>query len=227
MGENDERQLKSVQFRYSFPSDEASSFAKKFAHAEYKRDPWESMPLPTGYAAYGTTASSSPAIKLAIIEQTHLSDKDSALLTLWVFSTWFHDVLSIAPGLIITGSAHEGDACSARTVPFLLPSCPRGRDVRRCSERNQMGYETDFAHFRTEPEQAFGCAPLQFYPPRLRGAEGLYPELQGPLSITTVRKPFMQARIRRSERCCSIAFTSMHLQHPAPIRSMWRVCRKK
>ena len=103
-------ELKSVQVRYSLSSDEASFFQKKFARAEYKRDPWERMPVPTRYAAYGTTEELFARIKLAMAEQTHLSDKDSALLTLWVFSTWFHDVLSLAPGLIISGPAHEGDA---------------------------------------------------------------------------------------------------------------------
>jgi hypothetical protein len=103
-------ELKSVQVRYSLSSDEASFLQKKFARAEYKRDPWEWMPVPTGYAAYGTTEELFARIKLAIAEQTHLSDKDSALLTLWVFSTWFADVLSLAPGLIISGPPHEGDA---------------------------------------------------------------------------------------------------------------------
>jgi hypothetical protein len=102
--------LKSIHFRYSLPPNEASLFEKSRAQAEYKRDPWESMPLPTGYEAYGTAEELFAKIKLAIAEQTHLSDKDSALLTLWSFSTWFHDVLSIAPGLVITGPAHEGDA---------------------------------------------------------------------------------------------------------------------
>jgi hypothetical protein len=110
--------LESVQFRYSVPSDEASLVAKKFAQAEYKRDPWESMPLPSGYAAYGTTEELFARIKLAIAEQTHLSDNDNALITLWVFSTWFHDVLSIAPGLVITGPAHEGDAILRAVCAF-------------------------------------------------------------------------------------------------------------
>jgi hypothetical protein len=102
--------LKSIQFRYSLPPNEASLFEKNRARAEYKRDPWERMLVPTGYAPYGTTEELFARIKLAIAKQTHLSDKDNALLTLWVFSTWFHDVLSIAPGLVITGPAHEGDA---------------------------------------------------------------------------------------------------------------------
>jgi hypothetical protein len=103
-------ELKSVQVRYSLSYDEASLFEKGRARAEYKRDPWERMLVPTDYAAYGTTEALFARIKLAISEQTHLSDKDSALLTLWVFSTWFADVLSLAPGLIISGPPHEGDA---------------------------------------------------------------------------------------------------------------------
>lgn len=102
--------LKNIQCRYSLPPDEASLFEKSRARAEYTRHPWETMLVPTGYAAYGTTEELFARIKLAIAEQTHLSDKDNALITLWVFSTWFHDVLSIAPGLVITGPAHEGDA---------------------------------------------------------------------------------------------------------------------
>jgi hypothetical protein len=103
-------ELKSVQIRYSLPPNEASSFEKNCARAEYKCDPWERMLVPTDYAAYGTTEELFARIKLTMAKQTHLSDKDSALLTLWVFSTWFHDVLSLAPGLIVSGPAHEGDA---------------------------------------------------------------------------------------------------------------------
>jgi hypothetical protein len=103
-------ELKSVQIRYSLPPNEASLFRKNRARAEYTRDPWERMLVPTAYTAYGTTEELFAQVKRAISEQTHLSDKDSALLALWAFSTWFHDVLSIAPSLVITGPAHEGDA---------------------------------------------------------------------------------------------------------------------
>jgi hypothetical protein len=102
--------LKNIQFRYSLPPNEASLFEKNRARAEYTRDPWERMLVPTGYAAYGTTEELFARIKLAIAKQTHLSDKENALITLWVFSTWFHDVLSIAPVLVITGPARDGDA---------------------------------------------------------------------------------------------------------------------
>jgi hypothetical protein len=111
-------ELKSIQLRYAVTSDEAGFLARKFAHAEYNRDPWNSMPLPTGHAVYGTTRDLFTTIKTYIAEQTHLSDKDSALLTLWVFSTWFHDVLSMAPGLVITGSAHDGDGVLRAIYPY-------------------------------------------------------------------------------------------------------------
>ena len=102
--------LKKTQFRYFYFPDEASLLQNRFARAEYTRDPWERMPIPTIGEDYGTTEELFARIKLAIAEQTHLSDNDSALLTLWVFSTWFCDVLSLAPGLVIIGSAHDGDA---------------------------------------------------------------------------------------------------------------------
>ena len=98
-------ELKSIHFRYSLPPNEASSFEKKSCTGRIQaRSLGKRCQLPTGYAAYGTTEELFARIKLAIAEQTHLSDKDSALLTLWVFSTWFHDVLSIAPGLAVTGA---------------------------------------------------------------------------------------------------------------------------
>jgi hypothetical protein len=67
-------------------------------------------PLPSRSEAYGTTGELFARIKLAIAEQTNLSDESSALLTFWIFSTWFQDVLPFAPGLAITGWAYEGDA---------------------------------------------------------------------------------------------------------------------
>lgn len=119
--------LATVQYRYSLPHDEARDLQRRFARAESKYDAWERMPLPTGYALYGTTEELFTTIKKAIAEQTNLSDKDSALLTFWVFSTWFCDVLLLAPGLVLTGSAHDGDAV-LRTLyafcyhPILLPA---------------------------------------------------------------------------------------------------------
>jgi hypothetical protein len=71
--------------------------------------PMSSIPLPTGPKPYGTTTELFTRIHLKIAEQTQLSDSLCALLTFWIFSTWFHEAVSIAPCLAITGSPYEGD----------------------------------------------------------------------------------------------------------------------
>lgn len=65
--------------------------------------------LPSAQESYGTTPDLFNRIKLLIAEQTGLSDDASALLTFWAFSTWFQEVLSLAPSLIITGRGYEGE----------------------------------------------------------------------------------------------------------------------
>jgi len=70
---------------------------------------WRRSPLPTHPESYSTTTDLFTRIKLAISAQTRLSEKDSALLTFWVFSTWFKDALSVAPCLIISGWANNGE----------------------------------------------------------------------------------------------------------------------
>jgi hypothetical protein len=79
------------------------------ARGDYARDPWDRVPFPTGTEACGATDELFAKIKLTYKEQTHLPDRDCALLTFWTFSTWLHVVLPLAPGLTITGSAHEAD----------------------------------------------------------------------------------------------------------------------
>jgi hypothetical protein len=98
-----------VQFPYAIGSDSASIFQEMVAQGQYARDPLQSSPLPTQREAYGTTGELFARIKAAIAEQTQLSDRDSALMTFWVFSTWCQDVLPLAPGLAISGWAFEGD----------------------------------------------------------------------------------------------------------------------
>ena len=98
-----------VQFPYSVRSDAAGIFQQMVAQGQYARDPLKGTPLPTGKQDYGTAGEFFATIKLAIAEQTQLSDENSALLTFWVFSTWFQDILPLAPGLAITGWAHQGD----------------------------------------------------------------------------------------------------------------------
>ena len=64
--------------------------------------------FPAGQKSYGSTIELFFRIKGNIAAQANLSDETSALLTFRVFSTWFGEVLSLAPCLLITGWAHEG-----------------------------------------------------------------------------------------------------------------------
>ena len=73
-------------------------------------NPWNMILLPGRQEPYGTTEELFNRIKKVIGEQTNLSDEVSALLTFWVFSTWFRGVLSLAPCLVITGWGHDGEA---------------------------------------------------------------------------------------------------------------------
>ena len=98
-----------VRLQYSVRPEAESIFQQMVAQAEYARDPWKQIPFPTQTKEYGTTDELLTSIKLAIAEQTQLSDTNSALLTYWVLSTWFQDILPLAPGLAISGWAHEGD----------------------------------------------------------------------------------------------------------------------
>jgi len=101
--------LGSSRFELSAPIEATKIFQQMIYRGDYNRDPWERIPFPTGTADYGTTSDLFANIKLTITEQTHLSDKDCALLTLWIFATWLHVALPLAPGLVITGCAHEAD----------------------------------------------------------------------------------------------------------------------
>ena len=84
-------------------------FLDMAARAKYERDPWKRIPFPTRRKAYGTTDELFARVKLAVAKETHLSGKDCALLTFWAFSTWFQDVLPVAPGLALLVGPHEGD----------------------------------------------------------------------------------------------------------------------
>lgn len=101
--------LGTFRFELSAPFAATSILQKMIARGDYTREPWERVPLPTGTEAYDTTGDLFAKIKRAFKEQTHLSDKNCALLTFWVISTWHHVALPLAPGLAITGSAHDAD----------------------------------------------------------------------------------------------------------------------
>jgi hypothetical protein len=101
--------FRTVQFGYSVRSDSVHRFQEMVAQGHYASDPLQRVPFPTGKKGYGTTGELFAGIKMVIAEQTQLSDANSALLTYWVLSTWFQDILPLAPGLAITGWAYDGD----------------------------------------------------------------------------------------------------------------------
>jgi hypothetical protein len=92
---------------YSVEEGSEKDFQKILNRSQW--NPWTSILRPEVRKPYGTTLELFTRIKLVIAEQAGLSDKVSALLTFWVFSTWFKESLSLAPCLAITGWAPEGD----------------------------------------------------------------------------------------------------------------------
>jgi hypothetical protein len=98
-----------VHIQFSVRPESVTLLQEMIARGEYARDPWKQIPFPTETNSYGTTTELITSIKQAIAEQTQLSEENSSLLTYWALSTWFQDILPLAPGLAISGSAHEGD----------------------------------------------------------------------------------------------------------------------
>ena len=94
---------------YSVEAGSENDFKKILNRSETHWNPWKSILLPEDQESYGTTLEFFTRIKLVIAERAGLSNKVSALLTFWAFSTWFKESLSLAPGLVITGWAHEGE----------------------------------------------------------------------------------------------------------------------
>lgn len=102
--------LGSFRFELSAPSEATGIFQRMIDGGDYTRDPLGRIPFPTSPEAYGTTGELFAKIKGAFKEQTQLADRDCALLTFWSFSAWLHLALPLAPGIMISGCAHEGDA---------------------------------------------------------------------------------------------------------------------
>jgi hypothetical protein len=87
----------------------AREVAEIVARADSQFNPVRWMPLPVNLETFGTTGELFTRVQRAIAERAHLPDRESALLTFWVFSTWFKEVLSVAPCLLITGRPQEGE----------------------------------------------------------------------------------------------------------------------
>jgi hypothetical protein len=47
-------------------------------------------------------------VNRSLLAQTSLQEDAAEKVAFWAVSTWFQDCLSILPGLVITGSAHDG-----------------------------------------------------------------------------------------------------------------------
>ena len=90
-------------------SEDLMSFQEMNARNKFTRDAWDRIPFPTRLERIGNTGKLFAKIRGTIASQTQLSDSDCALPTFWVFSNWLRDYLPLAPGLVITGSAHDGD----------------------------------------------------------------------------------------------------------------------
>ena len=86
-----------------------SSIEAIMRRAEHVRSPLAAIPLPNGSAPFGTTDELFGRIQNTIAAQALVSAQTSAMLSFWTISTWFSDGLSLAPGLVIVGPAHEGD----------------------------------------------------------------------------------------------------------------------
>ena len=74
--------------------------------SELRNETLETPPLPQQPS--GTTSELFIRIKRTIAGQTYLPESVCALLTFWVFSTFFQETHTFLPCLVITGPAHEG-----------------------------------------------------------------------------------------------------------------------
>ena len=112
-------------FECTVDAEGAREVAEITARANSQLNPVNGIPLPVKLESYGTTGKLFTGVQRAIAERAHLPDRESALLTFWVFSTWFKEVLSVAPCLLITGRAQEGETVLSTLrafsrCPFLL-----------------------------------------------------------------------------------------------------------
>jgi HPt (histidine-containing phosphotransfer) domain-containing protein len=103
------RKRDSTRFLYTVEAGSENDLKKIVDRSITQWNPWRSILIPDGRESYGTTLELFTRMKLVIAEQTGLSDQVSALLTFWAFSTWFSESLSLAPRLVITGWAPEGE----------------------------------------------------------------------------------------------------------------------
>ena len=89
----------------SFESDPAENLSGSTTDANEVRTPGIPSTSPT--KPDRETSELYTQVKRIIARRTRLPDSASALVAFWAVSTWFQDVFTVLPCLLITGPAHE------------------------------------------------------------------------------------------------------------------------
>jgi hypothetical protein len=74
-----------------------------------RRAPLRERFAPKAAEPYGTISQLFADVRSAISTETNLSREVNSLLTYWAISTWFTEVMPLAPNLTISGDRHIGD----------------------------------------------------------------------------------------------------------------------
>ena len=100
--------LGSARRKYTLDSAVASEFKGMVARTQFGRELWKPIPLPTCGEEYGSTRALFDLVRETIAAQTHLAEKDSALLA-YGSSRAGSRIFSVAPGISISGWADEAN----------------------------------------------------------------------------------------------------------------------
>ena len=92
----------------------------------------EVLTLPAGRTSYGWTAALFGRIHNLFVDRG-ISDESAQLFTYSVFSTWFPDLLPIAPYLVITGPRPEANMAIQLLSCLVRHALPLGISIRQRS----------------------------------------------------------------------------------------------
>ena len=190
-----------------------SSIESIIRRAALVRSPLAAIPLPTGSASFGTTDELFGRLQNTIAAQASVSAQTSALLSFWTISTWFSDGLSLAPGLVIVGPAHEGDLVLRALRNFChYPLMLTRTDIPSLQRANWYTTPTLLLYDPNISKQmvtTMGCASTRGY---MINAGGGYKDFYGPKAIYLGE----EVSVDRIPRC------SLHvrLQPTAPASAM-------
>jgi hypothetical protein len=152
--------------------------------ADLVRAPSKGTVAPTGTKLYGTTEELYIRLQNAIVAQACLPAHTGALLTHWVFSTWFSDALTVAPGLGIIGSAHDGDIVLRTLRNFCrYPQLLTGVSISDLKKVNWHTTPTLLFYDPTLTKQMaslLGCTTSRGY---MIGDAGKYKDFYGPKAV--------------------------------------------